>query len=168
MKAKTIIPAVILIILAVIGSSVFFLEKREMNASACAICGRQIHPAWAFTITFNTGKKQDFCCAKCGITTMLEQMPKVRSATATDFATGRKLSAKNAFYVWGSDAEHCAVPQKSDWTNAQPMQLTWDRCIPSLVAFETRHDAEQFQSEHGGRVVTYPESLTLIQSQPAQ
>jgi ribosomal protein L24E len=168
MKAKTIIPALILIILAVIGSSVFFLEKREMNASVCSICGREIHPAWAFTITFNDGRKQTFCCAKCGIVTMLNQRPKVRSGTATDFPTGRKLSAQNAFYVWGSDAEHCATPQKSDWTNSQPMQLTWDRCIPSLVAFDTRHDAEQFQGQHGGTVVIYSESLTLIQSQPAQ
>ena len=168
MKARAVIPAVILIMLVVIGSSVFFLEKREMNASVCSICGREIHPAWAFTITFNDGRKQRFCCAKCGIVTMLNQRPTVRSGTATDFWTGKILPAENAFYLWGSDAEHCAVPQKSDWTDSQPMQLTWDRCIPSLVAFKTRHGAEQFQSQHGGRVVSYPESLTLIQSQPAQ
>ncbi len=168
MKPRKVVSIVILILLVIIASSLFFMEKRKVSASACSICGREIHSAWAFTVTLNNGKKETLCCAKCGLLAMMDQKSKITSGIARDFNTGKQLSPENASYVWASDVDHCPMPKKSDWTDKQPMQLAWDRCIPSLIPFGTREAAETFQKEHGGRVINYSEAVQLIQSPPAQ
>ena len=36
---------------------------------------------------------------------------------------------------------------------------TYDRCLPTLVAFATQDEAEAYRRQHGGRVVTYNEAI---------
>ena len=45
---------------------------------------------------------------------------------------------------------------KEDRSGAQ-YQLTWDRCLPSLITFSTREAAASFQKESGGTIKTYAE-----------
>ena len=47
---------------------------------------------------------------------------------------------------------------KEDRSGAQ-YELTWDRCLPSLVAFSSREDAEAFRRDSGGVIKTYAELL---------
>jgi hypothetical protein len=37
--------------------------------------------------------------------------------------------------------------------------LVWDRCLPSLIAFRSREEAEVFCEQHGGIVKVYEELL---------
>jgi hypothetical protein len=166
MSARKIIPAVVMSLIIAVASTVFFLERREVAASACTACKRELHPGWVFTLAMKNGKQEKLCCAKCGILERVEKQSQVVSARATDYQTGRTLPAEKAVYVWNSDLEHCAIPQKSDWADHQPMHLAWDRCIPSLVAFETRAEAKEFQLVHGGTVMDYSESVDLVKSGP--
>lgn len=166
MSAKAIIPIVVVLFLVAIASSVFFVEWRDAVASTCPACGRDIHARWKFHLTTEDGKQKTFCCAKCGILEKLKQKGQVATATATDYATEKPVPVEEAVYVWNSNVEHCVVPQKRDWTDQRPMRLAWDRCIPSLIAFRTKEEASQFQSEHGGTLVSYSESLALIKAPP--
>jgi nitrous oxide reductase accessory protein NosL len=35
----------------------------------------------------------------------------------------------------------------------------YDRCLPVLVAFASKDDAEAYRQQHGGRVVTFDQAL---------
>lgn len=166
MSAKKVIPIAIMVVIIAAASSVFLLEMKKTAASFCRACNREIHKDWAFTVTFKDGKKETLCCAKCGILEEMEKKSQVASVQATDFATGKPIPAEKAIYVWGSNMDHCPVPEKRDWTDVQPMRLAWDRCIPSLIAFENRDLAAKFQSEHGGRLVDYSDSVRLVMPVP--
>jgi len=34
---------------------------------------------------------------------------------------------------------------------------SWDRCLPSVIAFATREDAQAFQEQSGGSLLTFAE-----------
>jgi hypothetical protein len=163
MSPKKIAPIVIMVLVIAAAFSIFLFEKRRTEASLCPACNREIHSGWSFTLAFKDGKTERLCCAKCGILAQINQDTQVLSAMATDFPTGKPVQAEKALYVWNSDIEHCPVPSKRDSTNQQPMQLAWDRCIPSLIAFENRSEAEKLQAQHGGKVVNYADSIPLVQ-----
>lgn len=162
MLSKKLIPVGIIIVIIAVASSVFLLEQRKVSSSLCPACNREIHSDWAYTITFKNGTRERLCCAKCGIFEQLNKQADAASATATDFATGKPIEATKALYVWNSNVEHCPIPQKQEWLNKQPMQLVWDRCIPSLIAFRSRQEAEKFQSEHGGNILDYQASVRIV------
>lgn len=41
----------------------------------------------------------------------------------------------------------------------------YDRCLPTLVAFKTRSEAEDYRKQHGGRVLTFAEAMKSVQEQ---
>lgn len=164
MSLKKIIPVLLVIVIIALASSVFLLEKRKVTASICPACDREIHEGWAFTLTFKNGKKETLCCAKCGLLEAQRRKTEFRSAAAKDFYTGKAIESEKAVYVWNSSVDHCSIPEKRDWTNRQPMKLVWDRCIPSLIPFETRDEAVKFQLGNGGTIVDYAEAVQLAQS----
>jgi hypothetical protein len=41
----------------------------------------------------------------------------------------------------------------------------YDRCLPTLVAFKTPQEAETYQQQHGGRVLSYSQALARVQEQ---
>jgi len=167
MSMRKVISALVVILIVAAALSLFVMEKRKVSAAICPACGREIHSEWAFTLVLKNGKQEKLCCAKCGILERLQMQPQVASAIATDYATGKSVQAEKAVYVWNSDLEHCAVPQKREWTDQRPMQLAWDRCVPSLIAFESRDEATKFRTDHGGTIVDYNESVRLVTPPPS-
>jgi hypothetical protein len=167
MSLKRVISVLVLVLIVVAALSLYVMEKRRLSAAICRACGREIHSEWAFMLGLKNGKQERLCCAKCGILEQLQMQPQVASAIATDYATGRSVQAEKAVYLWNSDLEHCAMPQKREWADPRPMDLTFDRCFPSLVAFESRDEAARFKADHGGTLVDYSESIRLAKSLPA-
>lgn len=163
MTTRKIIPIAVMILIIAVASSVFLLEKRKASASVCPACDREMHEGWTFTLTYKNGKKVNLCCAKCGLLEAAQHKSELISATATEFKTHKPIAPEKAVYVWDSSVDHCLMPEKRDWTDRRPMQLVWDRCIPSLIPFETREEAAQFQHENGGTVVDYAEAIRLAQ-----
>jgi hypothetical protein len=87
---------------------------------------------------------------------------RVRAAWATDYATGEKIGSEHAFYVEGSDLMTCcsATPLKRELERTY--ELVWDRCLPSLIAFKTQAEAQQFRQQHGGRLLDYVEAVESV------
>jgi hypothetical protein len=66
------------------------------------------------------------------------------------------MDATQAFYVEDSSVNMCyldtPVHRHIEGTEST---LAWDRCMPGLLAFESREAAEDFRSEKGGLIKTY-------------
>jgi hypothetical protein len=93
----------------------------------------------------------------------IRQGDQVRSARATDFATGARIDPAQASFVEGSDLMTCcSTPPIKREEPQKSAELIWDRCLPSLVAFKTRAEALQFWRQHGGRIRTYAEALDSV------
>jgi hypothetical protein len=41
----------------------------------------------------------------------------------------------------------------------------YDRCLPTLAAFKTPQEAEAYQQQHGGRVLTFAQALASVNEQ---
>ena len=86
----------------------------------------------------------------------------VAALAVRGFADARKLDAQKAFYVEGSDVHPCASRERAPAVDARGccLKAVYDRCEPSLVAFESAEKAESFAHDHGGFVRTFDELKT--------
>jgi len=119
--------------------------------SVCDVCRRDECAALAFRIEYEDGGVQQTCCPRCGSHAVAEsEGRRVARLLARDFATGSSIDAREAFYVEGSDLEHCAAARKAPSSADCCRVLEYDRCLPSLVAFATPDQATAFVGDHGG------------------
>lgn len=149
---------VLTLILAVAGSAGYYFFYADAERS-CAVCNRPLHEETFYRIRLMGGETEDVCCPRCGLRFQRGRKDLV-SAEVADFFHGRRLDAAKAFYVEGSELHLCCgepAPRR-DATGGK-FVLTWDRCLPSLVAFETREEAEGFRRQHGGTIRTYADLL---------
>lgn len=121
----------------------------------CSVCQRVECANLTFTIRLEDGKKVENCCARCGLHYLAQERPAVASLRVRDFDSAKSLDARGAFYVEGSDVTPCSTmmdgPAPRDERGCC-MKAVYDRCLPSLLAFETRSRADVFAREHGGEV----------------
>ncbi|HET9480937.1 MAG TPA: hypothetical protein VFP98_04205 [Candidatus Polarisedimenticolia bacterium] len=126
------------------------------TSAHCDVCGRDECTGLAFTVEYADGTVQRTCCPKCASHAVAEaEGREVASLRARDFSTGRQVDARLATYVEGSQVEHCRAPVEVRAEQGCCRMLTYDRCLPSLIAFGAIADAETFAREHGGRVVAF-------------
>lgn len=110
----------------------------------CSLCGMKVNEAKRqhFVITTKDGKKQKACNEGCAVM-LLENIKKdIKTLEAVDYNTGSLIDANIAFYVRGSDVKAVMGGQ-------------------SVVAFSKKEDAEKFQKEHGGKVLTADEMFKV-------
>ena len=120
--------------------SVVFFAGIAVAEEKCSLCGMKVDEAKRqhFVVTPKNGKKQKACNEGC-VGMLLENIKKdIRTIEAVDYNTGSLIDAHKAFYVRGSDIKPVMGGQ-------------------SVVAFSKKEDAEKFQKEHGGKVVTAEE-----------
>jgi hypothetical protein len=126
-------------------------ESCRFSQATCAVCGREECRALTFRVAYTDGVSVETCCARCASHAVAaEKTRRVASLVATDFATGLKLDAREALYVEGSDYEHCHAPGVKPTSSGCCLEMDFDRCLPSLVAFKTAKAARSFISLHGG------------------
>ena len=124
--------------------------------ASCDLCGRDECTALAFRVEYADGGTQTTCCPRCGSHAVAESPGRqVARLRARDFATGKEIDAKTALYVSGSDVEHCMAPKEQPSTQSCCRVLTYDRCLPSLIAFGSQADAERFVGDHGGTLMSF-------------
>jgi len=88
---------------------------------------------------------------------------KVQKAWATDMNSGQLVSAETAYYDEGGNINYCAAHGEAVQRQPQGVSVRdYDRCLPTLVAFKTRAEAEIYQKEHSGRVLNYAEALQSV------
>jgi hypothetical protein len=103
------------------------------------------------------------CCPRCGLHFYLEHPGSVKTAFAHDFYSGTELPAIRATYVEGGNTQYCAqvepIMRKEPQTT---VELHFDRCLPTLVAFASEANARKYQAEHGGRLLSYAGALESV------
>ncbi len=160
MRRATISSLLVIFALGIGGYVVVSRALRE-RAARCQVCARPIHRGQMFVLHMSDGKRERLCCPRCGLHARLRTPERVRAAWATDLPSGRLIEAERAIYVEGSDVMTCCRPAPLREPGIV-YERHWDRCLPSLIAFERESDARAFQAEHGGRVLTYAESLASV------
>ncbi|MCS7158257.1 MAG: nitrous oxide reductase accessory protein NosL [Blastocatellia bacterium] len=160
MRRATMSGLLVILVLGIGGYAVISRVRRE-GAAMCQVCSRPIHRGQMFVLQLDNGKRERTCCPRCGLHFEQRAPERVRAAWATDFASGRLIEAERAVYVEGSDIMTCCRPTPLREPGIV-YERHWDRCLPSLIAFEREADARAFQAEHGGRVLTYLESMTSV------
>ncbi len=132
-------------------------------SGACQICERPLHYGVHYELVLKDGTKETACCARCGMHLAIERPGEVKAAWATDLASGEMIAADQAWYVEGGDQEFCTLHSPSVVREpAGVARRAYDRCLPQLVAFRTREQAEAYLAEHGGRVLNYELALQSV------
>ncbi len=164
MRVKPLLAALLLVgALIGLGLGVYRWEARRSPAD-CQICGRGIPQETAYHLDTPKGTLEA-CCPACAMHYMLHDS-KVQKGWATDFNSGRMISAASAYFDEGGDVQYCTahmpgVERALEGVHAR----VYDRCLPTLVAFSTREAAETYRQQHGGKVLTYDETLASLRSQ---
>ena len=150
--------------LAAIGlaSYVAYRYETRPNPNLCNICGRAIHGGMSFLIQTD-GHTEHACCPRCGMHYAVNHPGKVQKVWATDLNSGESIPADTAYYDEGGNIEYCAAHGEAVQRQPQGVSVRdYDRCLPTLVAFKTRAEAETYQKEHGGRVLNYAQAAQSV------
>lgn len=124
----------------------------------CALSGRPIHSGMAVTIQVGDGPPKKACCLRCAITYAQQEEARVVVRSVTDQASGEQLAPEDAVYLAGSGLQPCAGPRVDfDAGRRQAPAQSWDRCLPSIIAFAHGKDAEKYREEWGGKTQTFAE-----------
>jgi hypothetical protein len=111
-------------------------------AERCGQCGMDLsrYGRTTFEIRWTDGSVTKTCGVQCGLTQQLLHRERYKSSVAKDYYTGSLLDATLGYYVFGSKV----VPDMA----------------PGFIAFRQRADAEKFQTESGGQIMGFDESLS--------
>ena len=111
------------------------------NIYQCAICNKPISERTVFIVRLENGEQKRTCCAHCGLM-MQNQSRNILQSLTADYLFGHMISANQAVYVLGSDLVIC--------------------CVPSVLCFGSRLDAEKFQKGFGGTIANIEEALQYL------
>lgn len=130
------------------------------GGSVCGVCQRPLHSVTSYRIHLSSDQVVEVCCPRCGLHFQNSRSEVIESEVA-DFESGVLLPAEEATYVVGSDVHLCCSIERlrEDRAGGQYV-LSWDRCLPSIVAFKNPDRAKAFQSKRGGYLSTYRELVT--------
>jgi DeoR family transcriptional regulator, copper-sensing transcriptional repressor len=104
------------------------IETGAPEAAHCSYCGGAINPRAAFIIQMQDGSQRIACCPHCGL--MALNSPGIAAALTNDFLYGRKVNARQAFFLLESSVSLC--------------------CEPSVLCFACEDEAVNFQRGFGG------------------
>lgn len=133
--------------------AVALLAGCARSGRTCAVCDRDECKGMAFRVTLENGKTVETCCPRCALHYLEVNHLKARQMEATDFATGTWVDATHAVFVSDSNVHPCATLETRRDPQGCCMTKTYDRCLPSLVAFAGKDQAAAFQKDHGGQLV---------------
>jgi len=164
MKAKETL--ITLAALAAIGVVSFLAYRYETKPQLafCNMCARPVHAGTAFRVEVN-GKTEVACCPRCGMHFLMTGSAAAR-AWATDLNTGEPIAADAASYNAGGDVQYCATGEQPVERRPEGVSVrAFDRCLPTVVAFKTREEAEAYQRQHGGKVLNYAQVMASVREQ---
>ena len=109
----------------------------------CGHCGMELskYRRTQYEIRWSDGTVTKTCGIQCGLTQQILHHQKFKFSLAKDYLSGDSFDARTGYYVFGSNI----VPDMA----------------PGFIAFRLRADAENFQKESGGRVLSFNEALSL-------
>ncbi len=131
----------------------------------CDFCLRPLQEKTHYRIHLQTGETKQVCCPRCGLH-FQEGRSDVARAEVTDYESGQSLPAENATFVENSSVMLCCKTSVQRDRSGGQFELSWDRCMPSLIAFRSPINAERFRKRHGGTVKSY--ALMMLESRPGR
>lgn len=129
----------------------------SLHPDRCALSGRPIPPGTRTGVETGGDKiPRDACCLRCVLSHANQMRTTARVLWATDYVSHERIDPDDASYVVGSRVSHCsgaavAVPE----TRRETWWQSFDRCLPSVLAFAERGQAERFSLEYGGVIQTF-------------
>jgi len=125
--------------------------------ATCEICAMRITPRTRAVVD-DHGRRRVVCDPRCALTYQQQTGARVELREVRDFTDQRAIDPAAAWYVTGSDtAPDVRTTSMATWPAAEPASLQWHRCVPSVLAFRNRDEAERFRQQHGGRVMSLAE-----------
>ena len=165
MKTKSVLITLIALAALVGGALIVYRWEAPQRPPVCQICGRYVSKQTAFRVDTSSGAVRA-CCPACAMHYMLHHPGATQKAWATDFNSGRLIPAEKAYYDTGGDVQYCTAHKPPVERGAEGVsRRVYDRCLPTLVAFSSREEADAYRQKHGGRVVTYDEALAGIRAE---
>lgn len=137
--------------------SLFYTEGCKSKPPRCEVCDRDIHPGMQARLVMN-GKPRTTCCVACAMHLKLGNKAAVIQS-ATDYRTGKEIDAAGAVYLFNPQIETCVTNTGAVRAGDSAAYVCFDRCHPSVVAFQSRAEALAVQKEYGGTMA----SLTELQ-----
>lgn len=135
----------------------------RLAGEQCALCLRQIQPNMRYRIVLQNGETKNVCCPRCGLH-FQKGRKDIRATYVTDYVSGEELPAKDAVFVENSSVMPCSESaMRRDQSGAQ-YELSWDRCMPSIIAFRVPSEAEDFLKHHGGVLKSYAQLMIEIEA----
>jgi len=167
MKAREIV--VTLVAMVAIGVTSFFgyrYEEKRETAGICPFCERMVHPVTAYRLKVGDHVVAA-CCPRCGMHAQVSQTQgNPGQAWATDVNTGERVAAESATYVEGGDVQYCTHGNQPMTREPHGVSVReYDRCLPTLVAFKTAQEAETYQQQYGGLILSYSQALASVREQ---
>ena len=165
MRGSRLSITILMIALAVGAAWVIPRLETPKQPAVCEICGRGITKQVEFRIETAHGTIYA-CCPGCALHHIINHPGEARKELATDFKSGRLIPARSAYYNMGGDVQYCTRHKPPVERGTEGVsQRVYDRCLPTLVAFATRDEAEAYRQKHGGHVVTYEEALANLRGE---
>ncbi len=138
-----------------IGAGWYVRSRRAEGV--CTLCRRPVHAESRALAELN-GKREEACCPACVLRLRAQTGQKVRLIAVSDYNTHESLAPAQAAYVVGSDVVTCSLHGDHGAghvdADKQPLEKTFDRCEPSILAFRSREAAVAFTRQHGGNIGT--------------
>jgi hypothetical protein len=126
----------------------------------CEVCKRVIHAPTSFRIARPDGAMGVVCCPRCGLAAVIQNGGRVLDAV--DFTTKKRVGASEAIYLEGSDIMECCTAAGFRSDQGAYLEMEHDRCMPSLLAFARREDAETVRQKHGGNILSFKEASQSV------
>jgi hypothetical protein len=162
MNAKSVLITIIALAGLLGGALAVYRRVAPRRPDLCQVCDRVISKQTAFRVNTASGTVHA-CCPACAMHYMLHEGAAVREAWATDFNSGRMIRASSAYYDEGGDVQYCTRHKPPVERGTEGVsERVYDRCLPTLVAFSSRDEADAYRGRHGGRVVNYEEALASL------
>ncbi|MEK6659102.1 MAG: nitrous oxide reductase accessory protein NosL [Campylobacterota bacterium] len=122
------------------------LVQKGSQKEWCPVCGMNIEAFYktSHASKIHNHKDRQYCSMRCLAVDMQEHEINIDSIKVVDITTQKLINAKSAYYIVGSD-----------------VQGTMSKV--SKLAFGNKEAAEDFNMEHGGKIVDFKTALKMAQ-----
>jgi hypothetical protein len=159
LKIGTLVGLAVICLAALLGYLVWS-GRIAGGKPVCEVCKRVIQTETSFRIARPDGSMQAVCCPRCGLAAVIQNGG--RALDAVDFSTKKRVGAAEAVYLEGSDIMECCTGTGFRSAEGAFQKMAYDRCMPSLLGFARREDAEMVRQKHGGNILSFEEARQSV------
>ena len=134
----------------------------DSRSRSCSLCGRPLHAKTYPEIDSRDGRTHQVCCPRCVLHDQASRTDPSASRVA-DYYSKKLIGAEEAFFVENSSFHPCSSHDSKRDSSGTAYAVSWDRCMPSLVAFASLEAAKRFRREKGGVIKSYQALLRASQ-----